>query len=129
MKLRRYEDLGPFDWDPEGSHILAEAHTDDHAFGAQFDAAPYFEKASDEDLIRLAEIDWRGDYPADWIAEYMAQYSDELKAMFAYLHTPEIQRKKDAVGFEVSVNYRDALIWIREHRPHLLKHPAISRWI
>lgn len=129
MRRRKAVDQGPFDWEPEGSSILAEAHTDDYAIEVQFDATPYFAQASDDELIALAEIEFRGDFAADAVAQYMEAHDENLQAMFTYLRAPATREKKNAPGFEVIVDAKEALLWIREHRPHLLSHPSIGGWM
>ena len=77
-----------------------------------FDCTPWFEQATDEDLVELAACQWRSDYPADQVAEYF-QYNNnypEVVALFAYKNT----------GFECSVNEKEAVAWLRVHRSHLV---------
>ena len=41
--------------------IRAEVHSDDYAATAKFDAAPWFEQATDEAIEQLAKCDYGGD--------------------------------------------------------------------
>ena len=45
--------------------IRANVHTDDRLYDVNFDATAWFERASDQEIIELAECGWRDDYPAD----------------------------------------------------------------
>ena len=95
--------------------ITAECHSDDHVREATFDATPWFEQASDGELVSLAECGWRGDYPADAVAQFMAEQSEPVRQVFEYIELVGDQ------GFECSVNTGDGETWLREHRPHLSK--------
>jgi hypothetical protein len=102
--------------------IKAECHSDDHNVEAEFDATPWFEQAKDKDLADLAECGWGGDYPADEVAEFMADRVERIAEMFKYLEIIHGDpSKKDCQGFECHVEDGDALKWILENRPHLLK--------
>lgn len=102
--------------------IQAEAHSDDRVFEVPFDAAPWFETASDEDVTELAACGWGGDYPADKVATEMlddgiGDDTEELGHMFAYINAKN--KVRVTVGFEVSVSEEDAMRWLDEHRPEL----------
>ncbi len=101
----------------ETASVRAEVHTDDHAFEYDFDAAPWFEQATIEQIIALANCGWGGDYPADVVAHWMADYDERLQLLFSYL---EIAAKTEAVGFECHIDDGDAGRWLAEHRPRLL---------
>jgi hypothetical protein len=97
--------------------IPAECHSDDYIIEAQFDAEPWFLQASDEEITQLARCEWRGDYPADAVAMFMADKSDLVGDVFKYVEL--VAHRKNSPGFECSVDPQAALNWIREHRPHL----------
>jgi hypothetical protein len=61
------------------------------------------------------ELVWGQDYPSDFVAHYIAGCNDDVAKMFDY-----IEFKSDDTGFECYINANDALIWIKENRPHLL---------
>ena len=103
----------------EATSIHAECHTDDYAFKYEFDAAPWFEQATDEQIIALANCGWGGDYPADAVAEYQADHDDRLRRLFDYLAVRNKGTGED-VGFECSVAAGDADRWLSEHRPLVL---------
>jgi len=92
--------------------IRAEVHSDDYAATAKFDATPWFEKATAEEIEQLAKCDYGGDYAADAVAEWSARLFDEVAEVFRY---DELAR----VGFECHVNHDDAEAWIAANRPHL----------
>lgn len=74
----------------------------------EFDAVPWFEQASDDEIEELAGVGWGGDYEADAVAEFVADTQ------------PSVRKVIDAgKGFEVHVNVADALHWLNEHRPSL----------
>ena len=101
--------------------IKAEAHSDDYAVEAEFDATAWFEKATDNEIIELMNCGWGGDYPADDVAIDIAKTNEEVDAIFT--HTANIANdpsKKDLSGFECHVEEEDALKWLKENRPHLL---------
>lgn len=98
--------------------IRSEVHTDDYAVEAKFDAEPYFEAASDEDLLELARCDWGGDYPADAVAQFMAEKVERVERVFVYLSFNPTNYG-EPVGFECHVDSEDATRWIAENRPAL----------
>ena len=104
---------------PTLGHISAEAHSDDHHVEVNFNAADWFETASDEAIIALAECGWGGDYPADAVADGLR--TKETAVLFDYIETnPQMSFSHDTVGFECNVNESDARAWIAKYRPELL---------
>ena len=93
--------------------IRAEVHSDDYAATAKFDAAPWFEQATDEAIEQLAACDYGGDYAADAVAEWSAKLFDAVADVF---HYDELAR----CGFECHVNPDDAEAWIAANRPHAI---------
>lgn len=91
---------------------MAEAHSDDHASEVVFDATPWFEQASDEEIAALRACGWGGDYPADNVAIFMADHNEELARMFAYV---EAAHNVKDIGFECHVVEKDVILWL-EHR-------------
>lgn len=91
--------------------IRAEVHSDDHAHVASFNALPWFEQASDDEIQELAGIDWGGDYAADAVAEFCEDTSDDVAAVFKH---------KGNQGFECNVCEADAFRWLQKHRPALV---------
>ena len=104
--MRRINSANPTDG--HFPHTHDEYYHEVHAF----DCTPWFEQATDEDLVELAACQWRGDYPADRVAECF-QYNNnypEVVELFAYKKT----------GFECNVNEKEAVAWLRVHRSHLV---------
>ncbi len=97
--------------------IKAECHSDDRVRETVFDATPYFTQARAETIIALADCDWGGDYPADLVAQFMAEHDEEVSKVFQYLEL--VSNKKDAPGFECHINESDALDWLKENRKAL----------
>jgi hypothetical protein len=99
--------------------IQAEVHSDDFCMQTQFDSLPWFEQASDEEILELIACNWRGDYPADNVAHFISSENTRVRNVLTYVETAyEVTGK---IGFEVSVNDDDALVWLKQHRPHLAK--------
>ncbi|MDF0490398.1 hypothetical protein PX554_19910 [Sphingomonas sp. H39-1-10] len=103
--------------------VQASAHSDDYRIDVDFDAAPWFAQASEQDILELAQCEWGGDYPADSVALHMAEQNTELQRMFDYISIAGTER--DPVGFECYVDGDDARAWLNQQRPHLL--PIIAR--
>lgn len=96
--------------------IKAECHSDDRCVEVTFDATPWFEKATNDEIIELAGCGWGGDYPADEVAEHMACHVDSIADMFIYIRN---RNKIETIGFECHVDEEDAMNWLAIHRPEL----------
>ena len=96
--------------------IRAEMHDDEFRTSARFDATEWFEQASDEQILNLAKIQWRGDYAADAVAEFFEGAGvgepETVDEVFKYVSLRDC-------GFEVSVEPEDAIAWIKSKRPQL----------
>lgn len=107
--------------------IPAEVHSDDYAAEARFDATPWFEQASDQEILDLAGCEWGGDYPADAVARFFEQRDSGVDRVFTYLSfQPPMSYTSDAVGFECHVDALAALDWLRVHRPSVAARLAAS---
>jgi hypothetical protein len=101
--------------------ILAEVHSDDHVFEVEFDATPWFEQASNEAIVALADCEWGGDYAADAVADFFSESNEQISDLFTYLHTiRNLRSHKDMNGFECHVNSEDAYAWLEANRPGLV---------
>jgi hypothetical protein len=103
--------------------ITATATTDDLAIHVDFDATPYFEQASEEELLALADCGWGGDYPADDVAHFMEGSGDkQLDRLFTYLEIKNDFRSDDddPTGFEVQIARGEALDWLTNFKPEVL---------
>ena len=108
-----------------GTIIMTEAYSDDRVIQVSFNAAKWFEQASDQTILDLAECGWGGDYPADKIVDYydctdavLSKDHDKIKKLFTYLDA--IRNTSSACGFECHVEEEAAMEWIKNNRPHLL---------
>jgi hypothetical protein len=90
--------------------IRAEVHSDDHEHTASFNALPWFEQASDDEIRELAGINWGGNYEADAVAEFCTDTDDDVAAVFEH---------KGRQGFECHVCESDAARWLQKHKPAL----------
>lgn len=99
--------------------IRAEVHSDDFIYQVKFDATKWFETVTDQEIIDLIECDFGGDYPADYVAQNLAESNSELTDFFAYFDEKPVMLNGDTVGFECHVNGDDAEYWILKNRPHL----------
>ena len=103
--------------------IQAECHSDDRAIEVKFNAFPWFKQASDKEILALAECGWGGDYPADYVAMFMANKNQDVADMFKYV---EIRKRVADVGFECHVAEADAKAWIKQNKPELAKDMGID---
>lgn len=90
--------------------IPAEAHTDNHDVEVKFDAVHWFRRASIKAIMDLAGCNWRGDYPADAVAEWEANRNPEMKRLFDYLAI--VNKGHTVCGFECSVDDKAAKAWL-----------------
>lgn len=97
--------------------IRAECHSDDFVYDANFDATPWFEQASTDEIIALARVGWGGDREADEVARFFKTANVDVLAMFDYLE--KISDRYDSCGFECRVNEADALAWVIANRPDM----------
>lgn len=105
--------------------INAEVHSDDRAIEVTFDAEPYLAQASDADILALIDCGWGGDYPADDVARFFEDTNEEIHGMFHYLETIRgLRSHKDVCGFECHVDEKQAMAWVKAHRPHLVTTAA-----
>jgi hypothetical protein len=111
------------EWDdapPSQNVIAAAAHSDDHAIKVEFDALPWFEQASEQEIRDLAACGWGGDYPSDEIVFFLDETVPELSKLIAYLEIiAGDPAKKDCHGFECHVDEGRAPEWLRGHRKSL----------
>jgi hypothetical protein len=97
-----------------GFIVPAEVHSDDYEQETKFDALPWFQQASDEEIVALAKCEWGGDYPADAVAQHLSDSDPEIQTVL------EWAEDHDGIGFECHVEEAAARKWIAENKPHLL---------
>ena len=93
--------------------IKAEIHSDDRVFECEFDATLWFEQAGDDEIIKLCEICWHLGTQSDEVGLFFEDSNPDIAALLNYC------RRVDGLGFEVSVDGEDALVWLDEHRSHI----------
>lgn len=110
------------------SRVTAEVHSDDHRATTKFDAARWFMKASDNEILALAAIDWSGREEADVVAEDSRRWDVEVEAVFTYLEAANDLRNEfsDSIGFEVSVDEDEAFKFLRAFRYPLFVQVALQ---
>jgi hypothetical protein len=107
---------------PKQPVIRAECHSDDYNVNVEFDAERWFRSATRKDVLALAQCGWRGDYPADAVAESETERNGDVAFMFKYVNAIQNDpTKKDCCGFECSVDPDDAKKWLRKNRPEVAK--------
>lgn len=94
--------------------VTAKAHSDDHLYSVEFDAAPWFEQARLGQIMELHGIEWKGDYAADAVAEFFESTNPDIAELLEY--TRRTQGTSHACGFECSVDADEAMAWLKEHR-------------
>lgn len=105
--------------------IPAEVHSDDHKVTTIFDALQYVMQASDDDLVALVDCGFGGDYPADEVAQFMADLDEGVARVFMYLSF-EPEQFGERVGFECHVDQRPALRWIKANRPNVYQRLLVE---
>lgn len=97
--------------------IPADAHSDDSVMEVSFDALPWFEQASDDEIVALAKVDWGGDQEADQVAIFCQDHNNDLNAMFNYIDKlKNLKSHKDMCGFECHVEEGPVMEWLRTHK-------------
>lgn len=98
--------------------ITAIAYSDDRHVEVSFDATPWFEQASDEELLALAKCDFGYREPADRVALWFSAFHIGMQKLFQYLEFCPVMFK-ETVGFECSVDEQDAMAWMMQFKPGL----------
>ena len=88
--------------------IKAEVHSDDRNRHADFDATPWFESATEEDIIDLADSGWGSDYKADEIARWCSEQPG-VEVVLDYA------AESAKMGFDCNVNEHDARQWLDQN--------------
>ena len=101
--------------DDKNPTIHAAVYSDDHVFHERFDALPFFQSATVEEIVSLAKCGWEGDYAADAVAHFM-----ESKGHAGVRGVLDYATLKDGCGFECRVDVDDALHWLYNERPDVI---------
>ena len=101
--------------------IRAKVWSDDHEHVAAFDATPWFEQATGDQIEALAACGWTRDYPADDVALFFDRTHPHVTKVLDYIYDVNTA-DGDAgdMGFECAVHPRDAREWLLMHRPGVL---------
>lgn len=94
--------------------VGAKAHSDDRVIDVAFDCTRWFQQARHDDIMALNACGWQHDYPADSVAEFMADFDEDAKLIFTYLDI--LGKAKKECGFECEVSKSDAIAWLKENR-------------
>ena len=108
---------------PDSLSVTAEIHTDDRRVElTAFDVTTWFQTATNNALRQLIQDCFEGAQSSDRIAEDLSKNSKEIFQMFEWIHAYNRTRASfmDPIGFEVSVDPKEACASIRKHRPELL---------
>lgn len=103
--------------------VKATVHSDDKEATATFDAAPWFEQATEDQLLDLAREEYKYDATSDAVAEFMAARLGEVKEVMDYVAERNAKLKadgKEEEGFGCAVTEDDVLEWVEANRPYLL---------
>ena len=98
--------------------VKARCYDDLHIADVDFDAAGWFQQATDDEVSRLAKRGWGGDYPADEVAQYKREFDPQVAAMFNLIEAHNEAAKRD-IGFECYVDAESAMAWLDKYRPEL----------
>lgn len=104
-----------------GYKIRATVRTDDFLKHARFDAAGWFDQATDDAIRELHEAGYRGE-AADALAHFAHEQEDckTVGGLFRYLTVYKPRRRdRGIIGFEVAVNPFDVYYHLRDRRAAL----------
>jgi len=103
-----------------GPAIPASAYSDDRMAEVEFDAVEWFRQAGPDEIVRLAECGFGGDYPADAVVLFFEEKHPGVRKLFGYLESiRDLPSKKDCHGFECHVDRETARKWLRDRRPEV----------
>ena len=94
--------------------VRAEIHSDDRVFEVSFEASSWFVGASAGDILTLAQEEWGRCEEADAIGRRF-ESNPRVATLFKYIQAKSAG-SRDTMGFEVTVNEIDAMVWLRQQR-------------
>lgn len=100
--------------------VTASIASDDGECRGTFSAAAWFAGATDGQIRELAAAGW-SDSPADEVA-YHCEECPAVSRVFEHVLSQPVSfdRLNDLIiGFEVKINGREAMLWLRENRYQL----------
>lgn len=103
--------------------VAATVHSDDKEVDAKFDASPWFEQATEDNILDLARDQYKHEASSDVIAEFMADRDPKVKDVMNYVAERNVRLREagdEAEGFGCVVDEDQALEWVEKNRPYLL---------
>lgn len=94
--------------------ISAEIHSDDRRVQAEFDALPWFETATESQVLALRKGDWCCSMHADRVATEHPDPAKHIARVLDYCET--ITESGHTMGFEVWVVPAEAVRWLKANR-------------
>lgn len=104
--------------------IPAEVHDDNFTHSIKFDAEPWFQAATDDEIRELAKEGWGGDYMADTVAN--TSEDDDVRTFFDALNAAN-RFFPQGLGYEVKVDEDAALDYLATERPELFAELTAER--
>ena len=92
---------------PPPPPVEANIMSDDGELSVDFNAVPWLETATPDEIAELKQCGWGGDYPADKVAEALAASHEALDSFFGAV----------TGGFEVHVDELQAKRYLQQYRP------------
>lgn len=103
--------------------VAATVHSDDKEVDAKFDASPWFEQATEDNILDLARDQYKHEASSDVIAEFMTDRDPKVKDVMNYVAERNVRLREvgdEAEGFGCVVDEDQALEWVEKNRPYLL---------
>ncbi len=99
--------------------IRAEVTVDNDTYGpiVEFDATPWFEKASDRDIDCLRGEEYYAGEVSDEVAQFCADKDATVAKFFEYVEFRQRFSRGSDSGFSCRVSEKDAETWIADNRP------------
>lgn len=105
---------------PGETMIQASVYSDDHKRAATFNATPFFERATLEEILDLKAIGWGGDHQADAVALFFLERDASVAQVFRYLDLNPSMDGGNPLGFECHVCEKDVARWVKANKPDWL---------
>lgn len=99
--------------------VPAYIRTDDLVHEGHFDASPWFDQATADEIEALRAIGWRGDYAADDVGWFMQDLDDDVDEVLTAVD-------EHSLGFEVIVDPDAAEAWVAAARSPILDQVDIK---
>lgn len=101
--------------------IRAVVVSDDQKKSAKFDATPWFVQAADDDIVSVAVEGWGHEEASDGVAAFFRKRIPEVDEVFKYVKDMlRWDSRIENAGLGCEINEKDATLWIRKNRLHLV---------